>query len=121
MFDWTEFLELARYFQNRFSVGFSTEASNRSCVSRAYYAAFCTARNYAESHLGFVRTGTPRDHALLRQHLQSLGGAWSIVAENLQSLRTYRNQCDYEDSVANLNRMATDSIQLAEFVIQQCQ
>lgn len=121
MFDWSEFLEFARHIQNQSDTGFSAEAANRSCVSRAYYAAFCTARNYAEAHLGFARTGTPRDHALLRQHLQTLGGVWSIVAEQMQSLRTYRNLCDYEDSVPNLGQMTLDSLVQAEFVLRQCQ
>jgi uncharacterized protein (UPF0332 family) len=121
MFNWAEFLELAQALQNLSGERFSDEASNRTAVSRAYYAAFCTARNYAEANLGFTRTATPRDHALLRQHLQSLGGAWSIIAELLQELRVVRNMCDYEDTVSDLVQMTNDAIRNAEFILQQCQ
>jgi len=40
-FDWQEYLLLARELSQR-----SGEAALRSAISRAYYAAFCTACNY---------------------------------------------------------------------------
>lgn len=53
-FDWTEFLKLARELQERADdadLPFAPEAAKRTAVSRAYYAAFCHARNYAEKGL----------------------------------------------------------------------
>lgn len=41
MFDWEEYLELAKFLNRR-----DDEASKRSAISRAYYASFCVARNW---------------------------------------------------------------------------
>jgi hypothetical protein len=48
-FDWVEFLALANDLRGRLGALYSEEAANRTAVSRAYYAAFCHARNYAEN------------------------------------------------------------------------
>lgn len=65
-FDWREYLELAKELVSQANSGYSAEAAERSAVSRAYYAAFCHARNDAETFLGFQRTGRPEDHQNLR-------------------------------------------------------
>jgi len=65
-FDWTEFLALARELGRYSGPSYSPEAARRTSVSRAYYAAFCYARSYAENRFGFRRTRTGRDHSLLR-------------------------------------------------------
>jgi hypothetical protein len=52
-FDWREYLNLARQLAGLQGSDYSQEAVERSAVSRAYYAAFCWARNYAEKNLGF--------------------------------------------------------------------
>ena len=116
-FQWKEFLELARDLTGRSGLGYSTEATGRSAVSRAYYAAFCWARNYAELHLGFQRTGGPEDHKFLRDHLKVQSKVQ--IASRLNKLRNWRNQCDYDDHVPNLNRLVKNAIKLAEKVIQE--
>lgn len=118
-FDWKEFLELARDLTGRAGSDYSTEAADRTAVSRAYYAAFCWARNYAESRLGFQRTGKAEDHALLRQHLSRQGKRQ--VASNLNKLRGWRNACDYEDQVPNTIHLVKGAIETADKVIQECQ
>ena len=56
-FDWSEYLDLARELA-KFS-----EAGQRSAISRAYYAAFCTARyrkqaDYEDTVAGLPQTAT---------------------------------------------------------------
>lgn len=119
-FEWAELLALAQDLEGRSGVGYSVEASNRAAVSRAYYAAFCRLRNYAEANLGFQRTGTPQDHELLRRHLRQLGGAWTGVAASLRDLRAWRNQCDYDDTVPNLNTVVSAALSHAASVLSQC-
>jgi hypothetical protein len=58
-FDWREYLVLARWLQTNTPPGMTEEGARRCAVSRAYYAAFCYARNYARDFLGF----TPRNDA----------------------------------------------------------
>lgn len=119
-FDWKEFLALAQDLEGKSGAGYSDEAANRSAVSCTYYAAFCKARNYAESNLGFQRTGTPQDHELLRRHLRQQGGAWRTVAAHLRELRAWRNQCDYDDAVPNLATLVSAALARAASVLSQC-
>lgn len=45
-FDWLEYLNLAQELAGQATKPSSQEAKLRSAVSRAYYAAFCEARNH---------------------------------------------------------------------------
>jgi len=117
-FDWREFLGLARELTGRTGPGYSTEAADRTAVSRAYYAAFCWARNYAESRLGFRQTGGAQDHTSLRKHLKRQGKPQ--VASRLNRLRIWRNDCDYDDQVPNISSLVKSALKTADKVIQEC-
>lgn len=117
-FDWKEFLDLAKVLQSSPNTSYPVEAAHRSAVSRAYYAAFCHARNYAEQYLGFQRTKTGRDHGLLRKHLGRQGPDWKEVADELEDLHEWRRLCDYEDVVPHLSIMVASAISTAETIIE---
>jgi len=117
-FDWREYLELAKHLGGQASSGYSAEAAERSAVSRAYYAAFCWVRNYAEATLGFRRIGTARDHERLRDLLKSKYRLQ--VASNLNRLRGWRNDCDYEERVPGLGQRVKGAVSIAGKIIQQC-
>jgi len=117
-FDWRAYLELAKELAGLRKSGSSQEAAERSAVSRAYYAAFCWTRNYARAKLGFMPTETADDHSFLRKHLQRRG--YLNLASDLNKLRKWRNDCDYQDDVPNLCQQVSNSIGLAEKVIQRC-
>ncbi|HOM16017.1 MAG TPA: HEPN domain-containing protein [Thermoguttaceae bacterium] len=119
-FDWREFLALAKALQQSPHPTYSTEAAQRVAVSRAYYAAFCYLRNYAETHLGLQRKRTGEDHALLRKHLRKLGNPWDQRAEKLEELLQWRHQCDYDDVVGDLNIKTSTAITTAEDLINAC-
>jgi uncharacterized protein (UPF0332 family) len=119
-FDWTEFLALARDLGRRSGPSYSTEAASRTSVSRAYYAAFCHARNHAENRFGFRRTGTGRDHSSLRNHLKNLSEGWLEIAEYLEDLQMWRGKCDYDDDIENLDVLVSSAIETAEKIIQRC-
>ncbi|MCS7303613.1 MAG: hypothetical protein NZ602_00695 [Thermoguttaceae bacterium] len=119
-FDWREFLALAKALQQSPPTSCSIEAAQRSAVSRAYYAAFCYLRNYAENHLGFHRTRTGKDHSLLREHLKTRGSPWDVLAENLEELLQWRHLCDYDDMVGNLNLITLGAIATAKDIIDIC-
>ncbi len=118
-FEWREFLELARDIQNYSGPGYSREAAWRTAVSRAYYAAFCHARNYAEANLGFQPNRDWTDHRGLREHFQKLGQPWINIAARLQRIRRWRNDCDYSDVVPDLPNLVKFAIKEAEDVIAQ--
>ncbi len=119
-FDWKEFLELARNLAGQTGTGYSKEAADRTSVSRAYYAAFCYARNYAEKHLGFKPQRTAADHQRLKNHFIGLGGVWADRGEDLDDLRKWRNQCDYDNLVHGLQELVANALDSASKIFAEC-
>jgi uncharacterized protein (UPF0332 family) len=116
-FDWREYLNLAKFLLDLKSSEVSKEALYRCAISRAYYSAFCWARNYAQRNLGFKPTGKGEDHKLVREILAKKG--FIEIAEKLDDLRRWRNSCDYKDVIDNdLNSIAFNLIKYAEDIIQ---
>jgi len=95
-FDWNEYLNLAAFLKGD-KVNYLPEAGIRSAISRAYYAAYCHARNFAVAKQSFVASGKADDHDLLIRHYAGRGMA--TVANALDGLRRWRNQCDYDNRV----------------------
>ena len=110
-FDWTEYFHLAQCLQDGEGFEFSKEAARRCAASRAYYAAFCHARNFARDRHGFKPTYTDEDHRLVRKHFRQ--GSTVAVARRLTTLRQYRNKCDYDDCVPNLHSLVGHAIKSA--------
>jgi len=114
-FDWKEYLVQAHFLAGSRDYLFSEEAALRSAVSRAYYAVFCYSRNYARDQQGFVPRETGADHKLVREHFQRRGQ--TSIAIDLDQLLQWRNQCDYDDVVGNLDRLTTNALENAQGVI----
>jgi hypothetical protein len=113
-FDWKEYFHLAR-FLSQFGAGFTQEAVFRSAVSRAYYAAFCYSRNYARDRQGFSPTHTSKDHERVRTHFKKQGRA--DIARHLETLRQWRNRCDYNDIVSDVSSLLQSAIARAQKVL----
>ena len=114
-FDWTHYLSLARFLPTQSIVGVSQEAFYRCAVSRAYYAAFCHARNYARDRHGLQLRYNGDDHALVRRHFQARRAQG--VAAKLRDLSEWRNLCDYEDAISNLPALLAQALTEAQMVI----
>jgi hypothetical protein len=97
-FDWQDYIEVSRFLQRQTTSGVNSEAVLRSALSRAYYGAFCHARNYARDWLGFRPRYEGDDHGRLRAHLKK-SKRWR-VSEKLERLRDWRNDCDYQDQLS---------------------
>jgi len=116
-FDWKEYLDLARFLAGQ-SDSYSHEAAHRSGVSRAYFAAYCHARDYATGQLGFTPSGGVEDHGHLRQHYKSRGQ--TAIAIDLDKLRQWRNQCDYDSIVSPaVSLMVLAAIGRADGILSQ--
>lgn len=114
-FDWAEYLRLAYYLQGQAGVGCDQEAGFRTATSRAYYAAFCHARNHARDRLGFTPVYDSRDHGLVRKHFR--GSRMADIAMKLDSLRQWRNDCDYDDTVPGAAAMVVAAIKEAQLIV----
>ena len=119
-FDWEEYFNLAQEL-----AGTNEEAKLRSAVSRAYYSAFCLARNYLrdiqqDPRLSRNKTYDINDHQYVAEefiHNQSKSQTMIEIGKDLTRLRKMRNKADYEDTMFNLQREARNALVLAENII----
>ena len=101
------------------------EAYLRASISRAYYAAFCIARNYMRDELCDPRLNMKKKDNDINEHkyvadelTHSKDGNLSKAGKKLSRLRTYRNQADYDDNVRSIKSTAEISIKLADEIIR---
>lgn len=112
-FDWREYLNLARFLQGQGGISFSQESAFRAAVSRAYYAAFC----YARDRHGFSPKGISEDHQRVRNHFRGRGMV--EISRKLEELRQRRNSCDYDDVVSNVPHLLTSAIAQAQDILNR--
>lgn len=99
-FNWADFLTLADALVHNPSLPGPEEASLRSAISRAYYAAFCSARNFARDREKLTLEHTARDHQLVKDHFQGARDRTRRkISLDLDRLRDNRNRADYDDSL----------------------
>ena len=114
-FEWKQYLELAKFLDASEVPECISEATARCAVSRAYYAAFCHARNFARDNLDFVPSGYGDDHSGVRRHYKNKGKLH--IYTKLGHLNVWRGQCDYNDKVSNLDKLLSSAIKQAEDII----
>jgi hypothetical protein len=132
-FNWNDYFHLALNLagindiseSSKISKGDDTvsEACLRASISRAYYAAFCLARNYLRDELDDPRlkkqNNDVNEHQYVADELSnSKDNRFSKAGKSLSRLRIYRNQADYEDSVINIRKNTEMSIKLADEIIK---
>ena len=121
-FDWCDYLRLAQSEASDTAGPACSwrEAKLRSAVSRAYYAAFCSARNHAISFDGLSFPKSAQAHTLVREHFASRTGKhYQRVAIHLDLLRNDRNRADYDNAVSGLEKVTAKCLKRAATVISQ--
>ena len=119
-FDWSEYFNLAKELGET-----SKEAELRSAVSRAYYSAFCLARNYLRDIQQYPRLWRNKTYEInAHQYVaekfiynQSKSQIMIEIGKDLSRLRKMRNKADYEDTMFNLKREARTALMLAQNII----
>ena len=119
-FDWSEYFNLA----NELIKTDANEAKQRSSISRAYYAAFCIAKNYLRDNLGDPSLSKKNPDINLHQYvakefreIDPRNKKMTEIARDLTLLRTLRNNADYEDTIFSLQKNTQMSLQLAQNII----
>ncbi len=119
-FDWAEYLNLADRLVRDKALFTSDEACFRAAISRAYYSAFCAARNRARDRDGLIVTNTVSDHRLVKDHYERAPdrsrqkiGVW------LDRLRLNRNQADYADAISGTVSLCNSSLARAHNVLDK--
>ena len=101
-FAWREYLTVAEaLFQQRGTLA-DTEACCRAAISRAYYAAYGAARNYARDREGLRLAQTGRDHRqVLLHYRQAPDAPHQALGALLFRLRRDRTLADYADTLSD--------------------
>jgi uncharacterized protein (UPF0332 family) len=113
-FNWNEFYRLAVHLNNDHSFDCG-EAIQRTIVSRAYYAAFCMAREVLEQKYKIIVPRSVDSHNYVRLEYKKLGR--DDINASLRDLRKYRNCCDYNNNVKDLHELAKQSLEIAKEII----
>jgi len=116
--NWIDYIALSRSLVLR---GF--EASERSAVSRAYYAAFNLSRRWLE--LNAMPIDNRGAHERVWRAFSNAAPAsaatrpkWERIGALGHALRLLRNQADYADEVPGLRREALAAVDTAEQIVR---
>jgi len=117
-FEWAQFIDIAKFlFDQGQAKSIPQDAAYRSSISRAYYAAFGHAKVFATDVMDFIPTGSEDDHVGLRDYYKD--NKKPEISRQLNRLRQWRNQSDYENPSYYINERQTSiAIQHAENIIQ---
>ncbi len=106
-FDWYQYLVLAEHLYDNRDTFPDREACLRAAISKAYYAAFCLARNYARDFDRLVLDESAQDHGSVKKHyIRAPDPKNRQVGNLLDRLRDSRNQADYSDTIDKLDELA---------------
>ncbi|MEL6787137.1 MAG: DNA-binding protein [Cyanobacteria bacterium J06607_15] len=137
IFDWTEYYALVEASTQDLLTQFGNHgkpipvlkmqdaARLRSCISRVYYSAFCSTRNYLRDELGYSEMsgfGKNQEKINLHREIPKILGRENSrklrkIGLNLKTLRDYRNKADYEDTFPGLIKETKYCLNLAKNII----
>jgi hypothetical protein len=117
-FPWSDYLTVAEALIQARNSFAPAEARYRAAISRAYYAAYGTARNHAQEHAGYTPVPSGRDHGLVANHyLQGISRTHHQIGRTLRRLIDNRLQADYDNDIpADVRQLALASVQEARQV-----
>ena len=117
-FAWPDFLTLARSLHQDPGCPGPDEACLRSAVSRAYYAAYRTARDWAQSQ-SFTVTKEGREHEAVRRYFNRHSNiVANKVGADLLRLSRARNRADYDALIkGSWPRQAKAAVKRAQGVL----
>jgi len=117
-FDWTDYVDLSVELVGSGRMRSSREARLRCALSRAYYAAFCLARNQLRDHDGHSIPAYGQAHQYVASAFAaSADPRRASIGVLLARMRRERNRADYQDNVLNLAALATTQLQYAQRIV----
>ena len=118
-FNWADFLMLANALVRNPNSPGPEEASLRSAISRAYYAAFHVARDFGRDRGEFTPTGTGQDHWLVMNYFRSSPDRiHRKIGLDLDRLYGNRTSADYDNVLTGRPvALAQSSVAIAQNVL----
>jgi uncharacterized protein (UPF0332 family) len=119
-FDWAKYLTLAQEQVELSKKHTNKDALLRCAISRAYYSAFCNARNYLRDFEKAKGLGkSSKVHQLVIDQFEGSNNTTKKdIGAFLRRLREFRNNADYQDRFRNLETTVLLSLKFAEEVIE---
>jgi len=106
------YLDVAKKLYSQQDLG---EAGIRACMSRAYYAAFLVARDFANLDYRDV----DNSHEQVVHHYANLkNAAYKLVANDLRTLKKARKKADYLTGQICIRKEGGESLRLSEKIIK---
>jgi len=99
-FEWLNYLTFSQYLLDNCDAIPEQEACCRTIVSRAYYAVYCSTREYALRHFGYSSSGN--DHQALQTFLMTRQKPYSTIGNQLKRLHQLRKKADYDNELNEL-------------------
>ena len=112
-FNWAQYLSVAEGLCEMVVTGppAGPEARQRAGVSRAYYAAYVSARNRLRDVDGVPIPAMGNPHHFVARHYATHGDLQRVqLGIELGRLRRDRNRCDYDDVVGQLPSVTRRSL-----------
>jgi len=123
-FNWSEYLSLAKDLAGISHNKASINAKLRSSISRAYYSAHCTARNYLENRENLTIPKTGAAHELVIRQFSRIGNRsnnqdYIKVSRKLKTLQIQRADVDYRNKLRDkkLPDRVTEVLSLADYIV----
>lgn len=122
-FEWTEYLGLAQELAGQsVTIQPEPEARYRTSISRAYYSAYCQARNYLRSR--GIHIPPPHEvnvhRYVINKFNESIDLDYQKIAKDLERLLNDRNMADYEDIWnVDISKTARSAISSAERLLKR--
>jgi uncharacterized protein (UPF0332 family) len=121
-FDWQKYLVLADSLYQNCGASSNEEACLRAAISRGYYAAFCTARNFARDNDNLHLSNTGRDHKFVKEYYyRSPDSKRRKIGLLLDRLRDKRNKADYADTEPQLEENTRYALNVSHEIIKLLQ
>lgn len=119
-FSWAEFNTFAQEIIAHPALNSSVEVTCRAGVSRAYYAAFCTVRDYLVDENVYIDRTRDAHAQVIDEFQRGTDQRRKRIGAHLKTLRAWRNTADYD--LAPTQPMDTftaqDSIDLADEILR---
>jgi hypothetical protein len=123
-FDWTKYLLAESIYNERQTLEIDEEAICRCAISRAYYAAYCYARNIALDYMSYELPQNREGRISVHDHLINFFKNQMALpgpGAKLGRLREWRTSCDYEDIIpkkhGNMRLLPTGAFDYARAII----
>lgn len=111
-FDWYQYELVAHYIAGGRvdPESIEDEARFRVAISRAYYSALHTARDYIEIHLGLIlREGNSVHTQVINTYRDDDDPIYIEIGENLNRLKQLRVEADYDKTVYDIRTKTKDA------------